>query len=78
MIIRAELKRKPSEHGGEPCAVATWILRNTSHSPCRSAEGMTNVQICPSSSFGLGITLPAERYGYGVAGQKNFPETRLP
>ena len=29
MIIRAELNRKPSEHGGEPCAVATWILRNT-------------------------------------------------
>jgi len=29
MIIRAELKWKPSEHEGDPCAVATWILRNT-------------------------------------------------
>ena len=29
MIIQAELKRKPSEHGGEPCAVAVWILSNT-------------------------------------------------
>ena len=29
MIIRAELKRKPSEYEEEPCVVATWIPRNT-------------------------------------------------
>ena len=29
MIIRAELKRKPSEYEEEPCVVAAWILRNT-------------------------------------------------
>ena len=29
MIIQAELRRKKSEYEGEPCAVATWILRNT-------------------------------------------------
>ena len=28
MIIRAELKWKPSEYEGDPCAVAVWILRN--------------------------------------------------
>ena len=29
MIIQAELKWKPSEYEGDPCAVATWILSNT-------------------------------------------------
>ena len=29
MIIQVELRRKKSEYEGEPCAVATWILRNT-------------------------------------------------
>ena len=29
MIIQADLKRKPSEYEGEPCAVAAWILKNT-------------------------------------------------
>ena len=29
MIIRAELKRKPSEYEGNPCVVATRILSNT-------------------------------------------------
>ena len=28
MIIRAELKWKPSEYERDPCAVAVWILRN--------------------------------------------------
>ena len=28
MIIRPELKWKPSEYEGDPCAVAVWILRN--------------------------------------------------
>ena len=29
MIIRAELKWKPSEYEGDPCAVAACILKNT-------------------------------------------------